>query len=148
MISAFLLVLCGWTVLSSFIRGFLLDLYLTLTHAPRPEISFIAWLDFKCVFYVCWTRRKHSLISLAWQCQYLIQWRVLTYIHTMNLTTFALFSINLFLFHTRHLFAANFRFLLACFCYTVCPRSSDQFYIVSYHIKWVTTFWTYSISKK
>ena len=28
---------------------------------------------------------------------------------------------------------------------TVCPRSSDQFYIVSYYIKWVTTSWTHSI---
>ena len=27
---------------------------------------------------------------------------------------------------------------------TVCPRSSDPFYIVSYYIKWVTTSWTYS----
>ena len=27
---------------------------------------------------------------------------------------------------------------------TVCPRSSDQFYIVIYYIKGVTTFWTYS----
>ena len=31
-------------------------------------------------------------------------------------------------------------------CHTVCPRSSDPFYIVSYYIKWVTTSWTYSIS--
>ena len=30
---------------------------------------------------------------------------------------------------------------------TVCPRSSDPFYIVSYYIKWVTTSWTYSINK-
>ena len=27
---------------------------------------------------------------------------------------------------------------------TVCPRSSDPFYIVSYYIKWVTTSWTNS----
>ena len=27
---------------------------------------------------------------------------------------------------------------------TMCPRSSDPFYIVTYHIKWVTTPWTYS----
>ena len=26
--------------------------------------------------------------------------------------------------------------------YTVCPRSSDQFYILTYYIKWVTTSWT------
>ena len=25
---------------------------------------------------------------------------------------------------------------------TVCPRSSDPFYIVTYYIKWVTTSWT------
>ena len=25
---------------------------------------------------------------------------------------------------------------------TVCPRSSDKFYIVTYYIKWVTTSWT------
>ena len=29
--------------------------------------------------------------------------------------------------------------------YTVCPRSSDPFCIESYHIKRVTTSWTYSI---
>ena len=28
---------------------------------------------------------------------------------------------------------------------TVCPGSSDPFYVVSYYIKWVTTSWTYSI---
>ena len=27
---------------------------------------------------------------------------------------------------------------------TVCPRSSDSFYIVNYYIKWFTTSWTYS----
>ena len=27
---------------------------------------------------------------------------------------------------------------------TVCPRSSDPFYIVTYYIKWVTTSWTQS----
>ena len=30
--------------------------------------------------------------------------------------------------------------------FTVCPGSSDLFYIVTYYIKWVTTSWTYSIS--
>ena len=28
---------------------------------------------------------------------------------------------------------------------TVCPRSSDPFYTVTYYMKWVTTSWTYSI---
>ena len=28
--------------------------------------------------------------------------------------------------------------------HTLCPRSSDPFYIVTYHIKWVTTSWTHS----
>ena len=28
--------------------------------------------------------------------------------------------------------------------HTVCPRSSDPFYIVIYYMKWVTTSWTYS----
>ena len=27
---------------------------------------------------------------------------------------------------------------------TVCPGSSDPFYIVSYYINWVTSSWTYS----
>ena len=27
--------------------------------------------------------------------------------------------------------------------FTVCPGSSDQIYIVTYYIKWVTTSWTY-----
>ena len=30
-------------------------------------------------------------------------------------------------------------------CNTLCPRSSDPFYIVSYYIKWVTTSWTHSM---
>ena len=30
---------------------------------------------------------------------------------------------------------------------TVCPRSSDPFYIVTYYIKWVTTSWTHSRSQ-
>ena len=30
---------------------------------------------------------------------------------------------------------------------TMCPRSSNPFYIVSYYIKWVTTSWTHSISE-
>ena len=29
---------------------------------------------------------------------------------------------------------------------TVCPRSSDPFYIVTYYVKRVTASWTYSIS--
>ena len=28
---------------------------------------------------------------------------------------------------------------------TLCPKSSNPFYIVTYGIKWVTTSWTYSI---
>ena len=28
--------------------------------------------------------------------------------------------------------------------YTICQRSSDPFYLVSYYIKWVTTSWTHS----
>ena len=28
---------------------------------------------------------------------------------------------------------------------TVCPRSSDPFYIVTYYINWVPTSWIYSI---
>ena len=30
------------------------------------------------------------------------------------------------------------------YTHTVCPRSSNQFYVASYYIIWVTTFWTYS----
>ena len=29
--------------------------------------------------------------------------------------------------------------------YTICPGSSDPFYIVGYYIKWVTISWTHSI---
>ena len=28
--------------------------------------------------------------------------------------------------------------------YTVCPRSKDPFYVVTYYIKWITTSWTHS----
>ena len=31
---------------------------------------------------------------------------------------------------------------------TVCPGSSDRFYIESYNMNWVTTSWTYSILAK
>ena len=40
-------------------------------------------------------------------------------------------------------------FVKYCFlskCCTVCPGSSDPFYIVTYCIIWVTTPWTYSIA--
>ena len=30
---------------------------------------------------------------------------------------------------------------------TVCPGSSDPFYVVTYYSKWVTTSWTYSNSE-
>ena len=29
--------------------------------------------------------------------------------------------------------------------HTLCPRSSNPFYIATYYIKWVTTSWTHSI---
>ena len=31
---------------------------------------------------------------------------------------------------------------------SVCPGSSDPFYIVTYYIKWVTTSWTYCIMRR
>ena len=31
--------------------------------------------------------------------------------------------------------------------YTVCPGSSDPFYIVTYYINWVTTSWTHGIAQ-
>ena len=31
------------------------------------------------------------------------------------------------------------------FQHTVCPRSSDPFYTISYCVKWITTSWTHSI---
>ena len=31
---------------------------------------------------------------------------------------------------------------------TVCPESSDPFYMVSYYIRWVTTSWTYSTNSE
>ena len=37
------------------------------------------------------------------------------------------------------------QYILLCRYYTMCPRSSDPFYIVSYYIKWVITSWTHSI---
>ena len=35
-------------------------------------------------------------------------------------------------------------FLLCKTLCTVCPRSSDPFYVVTYYIEWVTTSWTHS----
>ena len=37
-----------------------------------------------------------------------------------------------------------FLFLFLLYSGTMCPRSSDPSYIVSYYIKWVTTSWTHS----
>ena len=37
-------------------------------------------------------------------------------------------------------------FLFRTSANTVCPRSSDPFYIVIYYTKWVTTSWTHSIA--
>ena len=34
---------------------------------------------------------------------------------------------------------------MSCPGTTVCPRSGDPFYVVSYYIYWVNTSWTYSI---
>ena len=31
---------------------------------------------------------------------------------------------------------------------TVCPRSSDQFYVANLGLKWVKTYWTYSNVRK
>ena len=42
-------------------------------------------------------------------------------------------------------FILKSRLILCIFAqYTVCPRSTDPFYIVTYYIEWVTTSWTYS----
>ena len=30
---------------------------------------------------------------------------------------------------------------------TICPRSSDPFYMITYYMKWVTTSWTAGINK-
>ena len=35
--------------------------------------------------------------------------------------------------------------ILNIYVYTICPGSSDPFYIVPYYIKWVTTSWTHSM---
>ena len=37
------------------------------------------------------------------------------------------------------------QYFALCLKPTVCPSSSDPFYIVAYYIKWVTTSWTHSI---
>ena len=39
-------------------------------------------------------------------------------------------------------FKANWKLFQSQLLNTVCPRSSDPFYIVIYYIKWVTTSWT------
>ena len=43
------------------------------------------------------------------------------------------------------MFSSVYIYISAKQVHTVCPRRSDPFYIVSYFIKWVTTFSTYSI---
>ena len=49
-------------------------------------------------------------------------------------------------FDNNFLSASNFSIQVVNPAYfTVCPRSSDPFYVVSYYIKWVTTSWTHSM---
>ena len=54
--------------------------------------------------------------------------------------------IKLHLFHNTN-FVDKHIICLIIFIITICPRSSDPFHIVTYYMKWVTTSWTYSISK-
>ena len=53
-------------------------------------------------------------------------------------------DVDLNIYH----FALRIHISVSVFFYTVCPGSSDPFYIVSYYIKRVTTSWTYSMPKK
>ena len=44
-----------------------------------------------------------------------------------------------------YLLNKNITRLLGHIVHTMCPGSSDPFYIVSYYMKWVTTSWAHSI---
>ena len=52
------------------------------------------------------------------------------YAKTKNIRYVWLILLQLFIFFTH---------------YTVCPGSSDQFYILSTYIKWLTTSWKHSM---
>ena len=46
----------------------------------------------------------------------------------------------------KFLFYAETYVLYILHIYTVCPRSSGPFYVVTYYIEWVTTSWTDSMN--
>ena len=85
---------------------------------------------------------------------YYIKWVTTSWTHsTLRLSTAlsrtivssTLASDSVLQYH-QVFFSFSLFFLLSLFnllkLRTICPRSSDQFYVLSYYIKWVTTFWT------
>ena len=80
---------------------------------------------------------------------YTRQLPVLYSTYTSGLCDFFLIATWFLNFHLawwmepRDCLSLKCRWLLFCnlVSYSVCPRSSDPFYIVTYYIKWVTTSW-------
>ena len=65
-------------------------------------------------------------------------------IHKLKKNFFFNVSQNLFCIYLKN-FLIYEKKVIDAYNDTVCPRSSDPFYVSTCYIKWVTTFWTYSI---
>ena len=66
---------------------------------------------------------------------------------TIKISTYKMSKVSITLDSKNSLHFIDFFILVPLLLrYTVCPRSSDLFYIVTYYIKLVTTSWTDDIN--
>ena len=71
---------------------------------------------------------------------YNIKWVTTSWTHSMYKTIFSALNSYRILYNGQKYCPSSY-----CDFYTICPRSSDPFYIVSYYTKLVTTSWTHSM---
>ena len=71
---------------------------------------------------------------------YNIKWVTTSWTHSMYKTIFSALNSYKLLYNGQKYCPSSY-----CDFYTICPRSSDPFYIVSYYTKLVTTSWTHSM---
>ena len=68
-------------------------------------------------------------------------WNIITNLRLM--LSIALNQLKFVIESIRAHYIMSFLLIYVPWC-TICPRSSDPFYIVTYYLKWVTSSWTYS----
>ena len=107
----------------------------TTCSALPSNISIVFWLLLNIFFFVHRPTNKDISISKDWNLREI----------------YAFIMLYKLLLRVKHGIRNRVK-TRTSFCqsavYTVCPRSSDPFYTVSYFIKWVTTSWTCSIFRK